>query len=470
MRRGQRIADRFEILEHAGAGGMGTVYRALDTKTGRAVAVKLLTLDEDASAERFAREAQVLAQLSHPGIVGYVSHGSHEGKHYLVMEWVSGETLNRVLDREGLNLEQSVTLCIEVAQALQELHKHGLVHRDIKPSNLIFPEGRPHGVKVLDFGLARRARELTGPTRTGLMVGSPGYMSPEQARGQREVSPEADVFSLGCVFYECLTGYAAFEGSDPLSIRSKVLMVEPKPVNELNPEVPPGLPAFVQKMISKNITDRPRDGSEVARLLGAITPPKVSAKRRRLRNRLDAATAVLESAGLGGKPGVAGPRPPPLGKKITRSDAAQSPSEVAPGKEQVTAQFVILVGLEGEDNPPPDAVRSAVMTEGGTMEVLDSGQVLAVLSGNRTPQEEAARAARVALQVRANIPDVPITLVADCSASPDLGGLIERGVQAMHLESMESLFANVLSDAAEVGGIRLEGSVVTGKTLAAANS
>src|SRR5207237_995531 len=128
---------------------------------------------EKASAERFAREAQLLAQLSHPGIVGYVSHGTHEGKSFLVMEWANGETLNRVLEREGLNVEQSVTLIIEVAQALQELHRHGLVHRDIKPSNLIFPEGQPKGVKILDFGLARQARELTGPTRTGLMVGSP---------------------------------------------------------------------------------------------------------------------------------------------------------------------------------------------------------------------------------------------------------------------------------------------------------
>jgi hypothetical protein len=424
---------------------MGTVYKAQDLETRQPVAVKLLTLDEELSAERFAREASVLSGVSHPGIVGYVSHGTFEGHHYLVMEWIDGETLNRVLDAQGLNIADTLALAVSVGQALQQLHLRGVVHRDIKPANLMFPGGALASVKVLDLGLARKGKDASALTRTGLMVGSPGYMSPEQARGQREISPHADVFSLGCVLYECLTGQPAFHGPDALSIRSKVLMVDPKPANEMNAEVPPLLASLVQRMMSKVANERPADGGEVARAAQVILPPKVSAQRRRVRARTDSQTAVLGSGIEQGAP--------------TAPDAPGSPfpeGELPPAAARLTSQFVILVGAEGESvPPPPEAVREAVSAEGGTMEVLESGQVLAVLSGTDDPKEEAVRAARLALRMRASLPDLPMTLVADCSRQPSLGELIERGVQAIHLEAMESLFANAVPGS-NTGGIRLD--------------
>jgi serine/threonine protein kinase len=429
--RGQRIADRFEIKQQAGAGGMGAVYRALDSQTGRPVAVKLLTLNEEASAERFAREANLLSQLSHPGIVGYVAHGMHQEKHYLVMEWVKGETLNRLLLREGLTVEETLIIARAVSQALEELHRHGLVHRDIKPSNLILPENSLERVKLLDFGLARRANELDGPTRTGLMVGSPGYMSPEQARGWREVSPAADIFSLGAVLYECLTGRAAFEGLDPLSIRSKVLMLDPPPAHELNAEVPPALSTLIQKMLAKATVDRPQSGGDVAMSLSQVPDPLASSKRKPLRGRFEANTALISESSV---TSALREREVP-----TLSEVAESPPQGA-----LKTQFVFLVGSEGEHTPPPEAVRAAIVAEGGIVEVLDSGQMVAMLTGSRPPEEEAARAAKIALMVRASLPPlVPMTMVAEHSPEPDLELLIERGVRAIHLEYLELIVASV---------------------------
>jgi serine/threonine protein kinase len=424
---------------------MGTVYRALDLQTQQSVAVKLLTLDEELSAERFAREASVLSAVSHPGIVGYVSHGTFEGHHYLVMEWIEGETLTRVLDSPGLNIADTLALAVSVGQALQELHARGVVHRDIKPANLMFPGGALASVKVLDLGLARKGKDASALTRTGLMVGSPGYMSPEQARGQREITPQADVFSLGCVLYECLTGQPAFQGPDALSIRSKVLMVDPKPTNELNAEVPPRLASLVQQMMAKAPHERPLDGSEVAQAAQAIPAPKVSAQRRRGRSRLDSQTALLGSAIEGGSappPNVPGPL---------------SDGEGAGPSARLTSQFVILVGAEGDNvPPPPEALREAVTANGGTLEVLESGQVLAVLSGTEDPSIEASRAARLALRLRMTLPELPMTLVADCSRRPSLGELIERGVQSIQLEAMEALFVSSVPGGVEPGGIRLD--------------
>jgi serine/threonine protein kinase len=185
MRPGERLDDRFELEQPIGAGGMGTVFRARDPISGETVAVKVLSEGEGHRTERFAREVKVLAELSHPGIVRYISHGvTPSGELFLVMEWIDGEVLKARLERGPLPVSDAVTFATRVAEALGAAHAHGVVHRDLKPSNLILPGDRIDQVKILDFGIAQREGK-TQLTQTGMMLGTPGYMAPEQACSTR---------------------------------------------------------------------------------------------------------------------------------------------------------------------------------------------------------------------------------------------------------------------------------------------
>jgi serine/threonine protein kinase len=204
MNPGQLLGNRFEIERSIDSGGMGTVFRARDPISRETVAIKVISDERSHLAERFAREVEVLAALSHPGIVRYVSHGvTPTGQRFLAMEWVDGEVLEVRLQRGPLPVGEAVALATRVAGALGAAHAHGIIHRDLKPANLILPDGRVDQAKILDFGIARRERS-TQLTRTGMMLGTPGYMAPEQARASSQIDARADVFALGCVVFECL--------------------------------------------------------------------------------------------------------------------------------------------------------------------------------------------------------------------------------------------------------------------------
>lgn len=232
MQRGAVIAERFEVEEVAGQGGMGEVYRARDRDSGRLVAVKVLhavLATGQGAAQRFEREATLLASLTHPGIVQHVAHGwLADGRGYLAMEWLEGEDLSTRLRRGPLGVEESRALVEQAAEALGLAHKRGVVHRDIKPSNLFLcRDGR---VAVIDFGIARAQAVAVDMTRTGMILGTPGYLAPEQARrGAKALDARADVFALGCVLFECLTGKPAFSGDNPLAVLSRVLLEEVPP-------------------------------------------------------------------------------------------------------------------------------------------------------------------------------------------------------------------------------------------------
>jgi tetratricopeptide (TPR) repeat protein len=268
MERGTRVADRFEIIAQAGAGGMGEVYRAMDTITGEQVALKLLR-DASAHGDRFAREARVLAELNHPAVVRYIAHGAGDhGARWIAMEWLEGEDLAHRLDRDDLSAEESVELARRVAGALAAAHARGIVHRDVKPSNLFLSGGAVAGVKLLDFGIARAHGGLR--TRTGAAMGTPGYMAPEQVRGERDIDARADVFALGCVLYECLAGEPAFASENVVAVLGKVLLDDVAPLDELRPEIPSDLAALVARMLSKDRALRPRDGGEAEQALAAL--------------------------------------------------------------------------------------------------------------------------------------------------------------------------------------------------------
>src|SRR5215468_8026894 len=188
------VGGRFAIRRVAGTGGMGRVFEALDLLTGANVALKVM---QDPSAprelERFTRESETLAGLRHPGIVRYIAHGQTDaGDGYLAMEWLDGIDLRMRMETRGLSLSETMLLARQTADALAAAHKLGVIHRDLKPSNLFLVGGDVGNVKIIDFGVARRQTRAHALTQTGAQVGTPMYMAPEQARGEREVTPSAD--------------------------------------------------------------------------------------------------------------------------------------------------------------------------------------------------------------------------------------------------------------------------------------
>ena len=259
----QRVLDqRYELQEKIGGGGMADVYKAMDLVLGRTVAVKILHEQFKSDEEfitKFQREAQAAARLSHPHIVNIYDVGQSEGDHYIVMEYVPGTTLKERIKQQGhLPVAEALQTAREIASALAHAHTHGLVHCDIKPHNiLVMADGQ---VKVADFGIARAVTEST-MTYSGNVVGSVHYFSPEQARGTM-ITPKSDVYSLGVVLYEMLTGQLPFTGETPVSIAMKHLQEEPVPVRQIDPAIPPVVEAIVSRAMSKDPAMRP-DSNEL---------------------------------------------------------------------------------------------------------------------------------------------------------------------------------------------------------------
>jgi hypothetical protein len=273
---GTRLADRFVIEQLAGTGGMGSVYRAHDPVRGGPVAIKLLRERAERAdlVERFSREAKILSELNHPGIVDYVAHGrTPDGQYYLAMEWLEGQDLAALLARGArFSVEESVSILGQAADAVASAHRRGVVHRDLKPSNLFLVGGLPDRVKVLDFGIARTVK-ASALTRTGHVIGTPNYMAPEQARGARHLTPAADVFALGCVLYECLAGNPPFVADQMAAVLTRILFDDPEPLVQRLPGLDLRLVELVEWMLVKDVATRAPDagavGAALARLGGA---------------------------------------------------------------------------------------------------------------------------------------------------------------------------------------------------------
>jgi tetratricopeptide (TPR) repeat protein len=268
------VGGRFAIRRVAGTGGMGRVFEALDLLTGASVALKLM---QDPSAprelERFTRESETLAALRHPGIVRYIAHGQTDtGEGYLAMEWLDGEDLRQRMEERGLSLSETMLLARQVADALAAAHKHGVIHRDLKPSNLFLVGGDVGNLKIIDFGVARRSARLQALTQTGAQVGTPQYMAPEQARGERDIKPAADVFSLGCILYECLAGQPPFFADHIAALLAKILFEEARPLDTVCPPAPRGLCDLIGRMLAKEPAARPGDASVLRDELSALSP------------------------------------------------------------------------------------------------------------------------------------------------------------------------------------------------------
>ncbi len=271
MQKGELISGRFEVEHLSAAGGMGQIYRARDLQTGAPVAIKVLYQVGAIEMQRFAREADLLANLRHPGIVRYVGGGATPGGGpYLAMEWLEGEPLSERLKRAQLTLGESLVLGVRVASALAAIHQRNVVHRDLKPSNIFLRGGAIDDIKLIDFGIAWRPDESRQLTVPGAMLGTPGYIAPEQAHGAPDVDARADVFSLGCVLFRCLSGRAPFHGGDALAVLLKVAADDPPRLRDLGLAVPAELDALVARMLAKARDARPADGAAVVDALRAI--------------------------------------------------------------------------------------------------------------------------------------------------------------------------------------------------------
>lgn len=278
------LRGRYTLERELGRGGMATVWLARDLKHQRSVAVKVLRPEVASAltAERFLREIKTAARLAHPHIVPLFDSGRADGCLYYVMPYVPGETLRQCLDRERqLPVADALRITADVAEALDYAHRHGLVHRDIKPENVLFEEG--HAV-VADFGVSRAiAAAAPGETLTeaGLAVGTLHYMSPEQAAGDREIDGRADIYALGCVLYEMLTGVPPFQGATAASVLRQHLVEVPRAIAAHRAGVPEAVEAAVSKALAKVPGDRWRSGAEFVRALTGAAAPTPHARRAR---------------------------------------------------------------------------------------------------------------------------------------------------------------------------------------------
>ena len=260
-----------KILDEIGSGGMGRVYRALDRELGGQVAIKTLRpelVQDRALVERFKTEIRLARQISDKHVVRTHDFGEKVGVYFLTMEYVEGITVRELLDTRGkLGVAPTLAIASQLAHSLVVAHEQGVIHRDIKPQNLLLDAS---GVlKVMDFGVARLADQTSQLTEVGLLVGTPAYMAPEQMLGE-SFDERIDLYAMGVVLFECLTGRLPFIASSPVALIAKLMMEKPPSPMELNAEVPSAVSALVLRLLAKEPGQRPASAAELVRLLSDL--------------------------------------------------------------------------------------------------------------------------------------------------------------------------------------------------------
>jgi len=361
---GDLVANRFELASFVGEGGMGEIYRASDRQTGDWVALKRVLPDE-AGERRFFREARALALLNHPAVVRYVAHGPLEGgEHYIAMEWVEGPTLRQRLDQSPLPLEGSLALVRRVASALGHAHGLGIVHGDLSPSNLLLSGGFPEQVKLVDFGLARHRADRAEPTLDGVgPMGTMGYLAPEQARGLGKVDARSDLFALGAILFECISGKAAFSADSYLGVLAKIVMAGAPRLRSTSPDVPLALDELVARLLAKEPADRPASAESVLEQLSQVG---------------------------GSRPSLAAPL------------AGESIAVTEQERELVSVLFARRA--HGDGKPPDVALsehaRALARARSLSFDALAQGPFFLTSAGSGVASDQAARVAHAALELR----------------------------------------------------------------------
>jgi serine/threonine protein kinase/tetratricopeptide (TPR) repeat protein len=465
MQPGTVLAGRYVVEELAGSGGMSTVYRARD-RNGDRVALKVLKLQAAHQVARFLRETSLLHKLRHPAIVNYLDSGLIEesGQYFLVLEWLEGRDLHNFLGEGRLGVDDSLRLAERIADALGFAHAQGVVHRDVKPENIFLPGGDPAKAKLLDFGIARWANAMEALTSTGARFGTPAYMSPEQVRGDRDLDARADVFSLGCVLYECITGEPAFAATDPMAVFGKILFDDPPRASALAPDVPEAVETLLQRMLARSPADRPVSGDELAVEIRALRRQVSSGQPVRQPRRLpvqhtltdleqrlvSVVVAMLDSAAY-----EAVMLLPP------RTDT--SPGQREPRDTELDGQG--RASSSSPTNQPaalPVSLDAAVRTEleamGARVGLLQSGLLVAVFeqrgtSMHATAADQAAQAARAALFLRRGFPRALVALATGRAV------IHQRGLVGQVIDDAVALLGAAGDSAASgdaIAGVRID--------------
>jgi serine/threonine protein kinase/tetratricopeptide (TPR) repeat protein len=392
MRVGDTIDDRFVLEKQVGAGGMGVVFRAMDTSSGSLVALKAV-LGADHEFERFAREAAALSRIEDPRVVRYVAHGGEGDGCYLAMEWLEGQDLAQRLEKGPLDLDDTLQVVRGIAQALEAVHAVDIVHRDIKPSNVFLVDGELGRVKLLDLGIARTQDVAWTLTATGALIGTPAYMAPEQARGEF-VDARADLFALGCIFYECLVGKSPFAAAHPVASLARILVEDAPRLRDSGISVPASIETIVESLLAK---DRDARLGNAHRLLDAL-------------DRLDNTKTL----------------PPSKRSSLTL------------GEQQIVS-VVLTRPASGTDKTLHDTPRQTIMEQvqhmaalhDARIEQLPNGSYLAVFAAMTSPRDHAARAAFFAIGLAQLLGDDAIALTTgrgEISMHLPVGAAIDRAV------------------------------------------
>lgn len=378
------VGGRFALERQAGAGGMARIFRACDLTTGETVALKLLHATGTDELRRFHREIAALAQLAHPSIVRYVAHGVEPATQepYLALEWLDGVDLAQRLEAGPLPIEQTIVLGQVLATALSEAHGRGVIHRDLKPGNVFLVGGEPTRAKLLDFGLARSFETSAALTQTGALLGTPLYMAPEQARGERELDVRVDLHALGAVLFSCLVGAPPFVANNLIGLLAKIAVDLPPRVRERRPDVPEALDRLVARLLGKRREERPPHAGAVAEALAAI------------------------AAG---------------------TELAPSLTPSVWGREQRVV-CVLLAAPSGDAVPVDARTLDATFAARGSSPLrLADGTLLVTFASPESPAELATRAVRSALDLRS--PSTSLALATGCAVlgrGAPVGEAIER--------------------------------------------
>ncbi|MBK8251424.1 MAG: protein kinase [Polyangiaceae bacterium] len=369
---------RFSLEAEIGGGGAGTVYRGRDTVNDQLVAVKLIVDLDNADLVRFHREAFALSKLRHPNIVSYVDHGTTpEGAAFIGMEWLEGEDLRARLMRGGLTVDETIVMARQVAGALMAVHSSGLIHRDVKPANIFLVKKSVENVRLIDMGLVRAITSNSDLTRTGIAVGTPAYMSPEQARGERDIDARSDLYSLGCVLFRCLTGKTPFESSSIVALLTKMLLDEAPRVRSLRPDVPTLVDEMVYHLLQKSPDDRTQTAAALIETLDALEPADT-----------EAIAPPVSVRHLG----------------ITASERR--------------VRSMLLIGHPPSLSNDPKFIENLspiANRHRGSVHVTVGGTVAVTFSDPESVADQAARAAHCALAVHGPFPDAPMALATDWS-------------------------------------------------------
>ncbi|MDB4946299.1 MAG: Adenylate cyclase [Labilithrix sp.] len=411
---GNIVADRFQIERRVSAGGMSAVFRALDLRMGGIVAVKVLYgRDAGEHKERLYREARILEKLSHPGIVRHVGHGdTADGMPYLAMEWIHGETLGKRLARTGLTMGESVRMVTRMAETLAVAHAKGIIHRDIKPGNVLLRDTDHDRPTLIDFGIARMGLAASAITNTGVMLGTLGYMAPEQARGTKSLDARADVFALGAVLFKCITGIPAFAGDDEIAILAKMLFEAPPRLRDIRKDAPAALDDLLGRMLSRDPLQRPNDGGVVAAELAALGPVDL------------------------------------VGTLVTRETTVHA-DVITRGEQRLVSVVAVGSHSHGEDTEDESTIadgtwqglkslssklRSAIQPFGAQLESLPNGMIVVTLPGRHSATDQATRAARCVLAMRTAAPQAPMVLATGRAVLEErvpIGDAVDRAVRML---------------------------------------